>query len=177
MLLQTEVTKEGIKEIIPIIGVKSLPEKPITRENILACENAIRKIPWSVEGEELDKLCPLKHTFANGCYIREIFMPKGTLLTSKIHKIDHPYFVLKGDVSVLTEEGVVRIRAPYSGITKAGTKRVLYIHEDCIWITVHITFETDLKKIEEQIIAKTYDDLPNSIVEGVGEILKLEEKK
>ena len=29
---------------------------------------------------------PLKHYFTKGLYCREIFMPKGTLLTSKIHK-------------------------------------------------------------------------------------------
>lgn len=86
-------------------------------------------------------------------------MPKGMLVTSKIHKKTHPYFVLIGDVSVLTDEGVVRIKAPYVGITKAGTKRLLYIHEETVWITVHVTNETDLKKIEDEIIAKTFDDL------------------
>ena len=30
--------------------------------------------------------CPLVHRFTNKMYIREIFMPKGTLVTSKIHK-------------------------------------------------------------------------------------------
>jgi hypothetical protein len=78
------------------------------------------------------------------------------LIVTKIHKITHPYFILKGEVSVLTEEGVVRLKAPYSGITKAGTKRIVYVHEDTIWITVHVTNETDIAKIEEQVIAKDY---------------------
>ena len=35
---------------------------------------------------------------------------------------------------------------------------MLYIHEDTVWTTVHITKERDLKKIEKQIIAKDYND-------------------
>ena len=104
---------------------------------------------------------PLKHTFVDGAYVREITMPKGALLTSKIHKVCHPYFVLKGDVSVLTEKGVQRIKAPYSGITPAGTKRILYIHEETVWTTIHVTKEKDLKKIEEEVIANSFDEIPD----------------
>jgi hypothetical protein len=32
---------------------------------------------------------------------------------------------MKGEMSILTEEGVERIRAPHQGITKAGTKRII----------------------------------------------------
>ena len=113
-----------------------------------------------VEGAKFgDDAAPLRHIFGDGIYIREITMPKGMLVTSKLHKTTHPYFVLKGDVSVETETGTVRIKAPYWGITKAGTKRILYIHEETIWVTVHATQETDLDKIEKEIIADSYSDL------------------
>lgn len=46
---------------------------------------------------------PVVHRFTPGLYVREIFMAAGTLLTSKIHKTEHPYVVSKGRVSVLTE--------------------------------------------------------------------------
>lgn len=126
-----------------------------TRGVILEMEKRIAELPGAMFGD----CFPLKHTFVDGAYVREITMPKGALLTSKIHKIRHPYFVLKGDVSVLTENGVVRIKAPYSGITPAGTKRVLYCHEETVWTTVHITDETDLEKIEKQIIAENYGEM------------------
>jgi len=132
-------------------------DKQTVRKGILSFEQKLAQLPGSVSGEELDKLCPLIHKFVDGAYVREIFMPKGTLLTSKIHKICHPYFVLKGDCSVLTDEGIVRIKAPYSGITQPGTKRILYIHEDTVWITVHVTKHKDLDQIEEEIIAKDFD--------------------
>jgi hypothetical protein len=128
-----------------------------TRSKILGIENVISRLPNARFGDQ--EFCPLKHTFVDGAYVREIFMPKGLLIVSKLHKITHPYFILKGDVSVLTENGAVRIKAPYSGITKAGTKRILYIHEDTIWVTVHVTKETNIDKIEEEIIAKSYKDM------------------
>jgi hypothetical protein len=110
-----------------------------------------------------DDCAPLVHTFTEESYCRQIFMKAGMVFTSKIHKTNHPYFVMTGDVSILTEEGVVRIKAPYFGVTKAGTKRILYIHEDTIWITVHATKEKDLQKIEDEIIAKTFDELPEHV--------------
>lgn len=96
---------------------------------------------------------PVTHRFTPGMYIREIFMPKGTLLTSKIHKTEHPYVISMGVVSVYTEtEGVKVLSSPHTGITKPGTRRLLFIHEDTIWTTFHPTQETDLVKIEEDII-------------------------
>jgi hypothetical protein len=148
--------------------INVLPSKDV-RGKILDIEAKIASMPSSTLGDRLD--CPLKHIFVDGAYVREIFMPKGLLIISKIHKITHPYFVLKGECSVLTEEGIVRIKAPFSGVTKSGTKRILYIHEDCTWTTVHVTKETDIEKIEEEIIAKTFNDLPDKVIDTEAEIM------
>lgn len=104
--------------------------------------------------------CPVVHRFTKGLYIREIFMPKGTLLTSKIHKTEHPFIVSKGKVSVWLDEGEeVLIEAPYCGITLPNTRRVLYIHEDCIWTTIHATDKTTPEEVEEEIIQKHDNEL------------------
>lgn len=96
---------------------------------------------------------PLIHRFTPGLYIREIFMPAGTLLTSKIHRQEHPYVVLSGRVSVwIPGVGVQTFTGGHVGITKPGTRRVLYIHEDTRWITFHPSGETDLEKIEAELI-------------------------
>jgi len=138
--------------------IKTL-DKATVRSGIMDFEKKFDEWEGSVKGKDLDELCPLTHKFVDGAYIREIFMPKGTLLTSKIHKICHPYFVMKGDCSVLTDEGVVRIKAPYNGITQPNTKRILYMHEDTIWITVHVTKHKDLEQIEDEVIAKSFDEV------------------
>ncbi len=143
------------------IITEQLPEsnRKDIREKILFVEAKMRETP----GCMVDDCFPLKHTFADGMYIREITVPKGNLIITKIHKLTHPYFLLKGDCSVLTEEGVKRIKAPYSGITPAGTKRIVYVHEDTVWITVHATRKTDLKEIEDEVIAKTYDEMEDKV--------------
>lgn len=118
------------------------------------------KVDGAVSGKELDKMCPLRHEYADGCYIRTIFMPAGTVITSKIHKVCHPYFVLRGRVIVVTEQGSVEIKAPYRGITPAGTKRAIHVLEDCEWTTVHMNPSNtrDLEVIENNIIAKSFED-------------------
>lgn len=135
------------------------------RDKITKVQEKVSLMKGAVKGDELDKLCPLKHSYGDGCYIREIFMPKGTLIVSKIHKKTHPYFVMTGKASVVTEDGVEIIEAPYQGITMAGTKRALFIHEDMIWTTVHVTKETDLGKIEDEIIAKDFEEYDHSLID------------
>lgn len=125
------------------------------REAMTKIQNKIDEMPGVMHGN----CFPLEHKFGDGLYVREIFMPKGMLIVSKIHKFTHPYFVLKGKCSVLTEEGIIRIQAPFYGMTKAGTKRILYIHEDSVWVTVHATEEKDVEKIEEHIVTTDFKDL------------------
>ncbi len=86
-------------------------------------------------------------------YTREIFMPKGTLLTSKIHKTEHQFVVISGRVAVWSEaDGVTILEAGHVGITKAGTRRALFIHEDCRWMTMHHVGTDNLEQIEAELI-------------------------
>lgn len=109
---------------------------------------------------------PLTHKFTNGIYIRQIAMPAGTVCVGKIHRHEHPNFLLKGRVTVVTEEGGIQeLTAPVSMISPAGTQRAVYVHEDAIWTTIHSNPDnlTDLDELEELIIAKSYNDLPDII--------------
>lgn len=105
---------------------------------------------------------PLIHRFTPGLYIREILMPKDTLLTSVKHLTTHPFFIMKGDVSVWYHDAPVqRYRAPYTGITQAGTRRLLFAHEDTIWTTVHVT---DLQDPDE-IVKSVAETNPNPYID------------
>lgn len=138
------------------------PEAKVYREKILQFREALAQVP-GVKFGDMDE-CPLKHTFADGVYVREIFIPKGMLIVGKIHRHAHPNFILKGEVSIVTESGgVQRLKAPMSLISPAGTKRVVFAHEDTVWITVHVTKETDLDKIEKVVIAETYEEFDASL--------------
>jgi hypothetical protein len=135
------------------------------RDRILSLQEEICRMPEALIGDSPEYLavCPLKHTFVDNGYVREIFLPKGMMFVTKIHKKTHPYFIMYGDVSVLTENGVIRLKGPYSGITQAGTKRVIYTHQDTTWITVHSTMKTDLKDIEDELIAKDFEEMDKEL--------------
>lgn len=101
-------------------------------------------------GEEL-ACFKLTHTFLPGLYVRQIYMPAGSVLTTKIHKMEHPFFVLQGSVSVYSEkDGPQLVSGPYRGITVPGTRRLLVVHEDVVWITVHPNPEniTDVETLD-----------------------------
>lgn len=117
------------------------------RTKIELAEEAMRQFP------QLD--LPVKHHFADGVYARELFIPRDTILTGKIHKYSQLNILSLGEISVLTDEGVKRVRAPFALVSPPGTKRIAYAHEDCVWTTVHGTHEKDLEKIEEHFIAQS----------------------
>lgn len=102
----------------------------------------------------------LKHTFTNGLYSRKIFMPAGSLLTSKIHATEHQFVILEGVATVWDHEnGTQILRAPYTGITKPGTRRLLFINEDSTWITFHPTDKFTPEEVEADIIWRRIPNL------------------
>jgi hypothetical protein len=95
---------------------------------------------------------PLVHRFTPWLYAREITMPAGTMLTSRIHNTEHPFVISKGDISVWTKQtGIVRLKAPYTGITVPGTRRLLYAHEDTVWTTFHVTDKVNPEEIVKAV--------------------------
>jgi len=95
---------------------------------------------------------PVQHHFAPGVYMRQMDAAAGTLVVSKMHRTEHMNILLKGSLTVATEDGIQLMTAPCVLKSMPGTKRIGYFHEDSSWITVHPTEETDLEKIEQQVI-------------------------
>ena len=144
-------------------------EKVMFREKVLYLENEMKKRIAS--GEIEDKLgdCVVTHHFspidpAYGCctYGRQMFIPKGTAIIGKIHRHQHLNFIMQGQVSVSTEFGKQYFTAPCVFVSETGLKRAVLAEEDTIWVTVHLTKhygEEHLDKIEEEVIAPTYNEL------------------
>lgn len=101
---------------------------------------------------------PPRHYFAKGLYAREITIPAGTLLTGKIHTTQHINIISKGEISVLTEHGPRRVKAPCTLVSPPGTKRAGYAHEETVWTTIHANpaDEHDVDILEAMLIAPTY---------------------
>ena len=59
--------------------------------------------------------------------------------------------MLTGKCTVITAEGITEITAPYTFTSKAGVQKVVVVHEDCQWQTLHVTNKTDLEEIEKDV--------------------------
>ena len=95
---------------------------------------------------------PVEHFITNNTYTRQITLPKGMLLTGKVHNFDHTSILSAGEVTVMTDEGITRIKAPATWISKANTKRLIYVHEDTIWSTIHYSTNTEVADLEKEIV-------------------------
>lgn len=122
--------------------------KGLTRADVQRAETLMRE-----RGEHVE--IKVRHFYSDGVYGREITIPAGTILTGKIHKKENMNFLLKGEISVLTESGVQKLCAPATVVSPPGTKRIAYTHTEVIWTTVHGTHERDLEKIEAEFIAQS----------------------
>lgn len=128
------------------------------------------------EGNLVD--CPLKHVFTPGLYTRTILMQEGALVTSMVHRERHQYVVSKGSALVKIGNGEwIRIDAPYVGITEAGTRRVLFILEECVWTTAHKTevlpldeskeaLDVAVESVEDQIFIKRENAMVGGFVKN-----------
>ena len=117
--------------------------------------------------EVLTESPPLKHSFVDGVYVREITLPAHSIIIGRIHRHEHFNFITKGRVRCVTEsKGVEEIVGPCSMVSEAGTKRVLYVYEETIWTTVHRTDATTVEDAEKEVIAESYSamGLPDPVV-------------
>jgi hypothetical protein len=108
---------------------------------------------------------PLEHIFADGLYARQLTIPKNCVLTGAIHKRQHINIIAKGDISVATEHGVKRIKAPYVMISEPGTKRAGFAHEETVWITVHATEAKTEAEAEALLVTNDYAEYERFIEE------------
>lgn len=115
-------------------------------------------------GEGLD--APVNHSYVDGMYVRELFIPKGTFLIGKVHKLACVNIVSKGDISVLTEHGSARIRAGFTGVSFPGIQKVGYAHEDTVFVNVFRVDEMNIEKIEQAIAFDSYEEAGYATPQG-----------
>lgn len=97
---------------------------------------------------------PVTHFFAGGVYVRQIFIPKCTLILGKRHRHETCNMLLQGRMLQFNEaDGSSTIlEAPAMFKSMPGTRKLGYALEDSIFCNIHPTDETNLEKIEEQVI-------------------------
>ena len=106
------------------------------------------------------KVAPIKHTFADGVYIRQMDMIKGSVVVGAIHKHLHAWFLLTGHVTVATEDTTEDYIAPCYVVSTPGVKRVILANEDSIFVNVHKNPSNtkDIDQLEKEIVALNYEE-------------------
>jgi len=94
----------------------------------------------------------VRHHFADGCYARELIIPKGTALVGALHKTNHHFTVSKGCVVVNNGKSRKKLTAPYHGQTYAGEKKLIIALDDSVFTTYHVTNLTGVEEIGKQIL-------------------------
>ena len=138
-----------------------------SRKKILKFENALINIADGVnvegDGKQVvtdSKIATIKHTFADEIYVRQMSMGAGTLVVGAIHKHLHVWFLLTGNIYVVTEDADEEYIAPCYVVASPGTKRVIYAKEDSIFVNVHKnpTNTQDIEQLEKNIVAKNFKE-------------------
>jgi hypothetical protein len=137
---------------------EQLVELSKTNENIIV---GTKEKPIVTDSKKV----PIKHFFMKGVYVREMTMYKGTVVVGAIHKDLHMCFLLKGHLTIASEQGAKDYIAPCYIIAEPGTRRVLYSHEDSVWYNTHRNPENlkEIKDIEDYLVSTSFEDYKNYV--------------
>lgn len=106
------------------------------------------------------------HHFSEGVYARTLFIPEGCCAVGKIHKFQNLNMLIMGALSIwISEEEIITVKSPYIKVSPPGTRRVVFAHEDSIWVTIHHTFLTDPKEIEDFVVTNDIEEYKRFIEE------------
>jgi len=144
--------------------IKSNKKKELAKATFISKVTELENIMLATDSPLIAKgnsdMFPLKHTFADGIYVREMKMERGGLVIGKIHKHEHVWFLLSGEIEVATETGTERYIAPCYVVAPSGTKRVLRAMEDSVFVNIHAnpTNTRDIDELESNYICNSFSE-------------------
>jgi hypothetical protein len=96
---------------------------------------------------------PVRNFINADIYARELTIPAGIVLTGKIHKEAHICVLSQGDLSVMTDDGLKRVQAPYIFNAREGLKKIGLSHTACVFTTFHQAHGlTDIDDLENKLL-------------------------
>jgi quercetin dioxygenase-like cupin family protein len=128
----------------PVVTLKA-PRLTVKLADILSLESAIRSSGRAIT-------LPVMHHFSPNVYARELKIPAGAVLTGHTHRFENLNLLTEGEISVVIDGHITRLRAPATLVSPAGTKRVAYAHTRCTWVTVLGTCLRDVAAIEAEFL-------------------------
>lgn len=133
-----------------------------SREKILQLQNFLvsNADEVNIVTHQDSKPFPLKHTFADGIYVRQMSMNAGSIVVGAIHKHLHVWFLLTGHISVVTEDSSEDYIAPCYVVATPGTKRIIQANEDSIFVNIHKNPSNtqSIEQLEKNIVARDFKE-------------------
>ena len=110
-------------------------------------------------------IVPLKHSFADQIYVRQMEMKKGTLVVGAVHNHKHVWFLLTGHLTIACNDDIQDYESPCYVISEAGSQRAIYANEDSIFVNIHKNPNNveDIEKLEKEIVSLSKKDFNNYI--------------
>lgn len=135
---------------IELMDEQALVAIEAQREKVIRLESEMLKMPQAE--------IPVRHFFSRGVYAREMTCPKDAVITGRIHKYSQINILSKGEVSVITDDGLLRVKAPFTYVSEAGAKRAFVVHEEAVWTTICHTHITDVDQVEDELTVGSFEE-------------------
>ena len=114
---------------------------------------------------------PAQHYHLSGVYCRSLFIPKGCLLTGKIHNHESIGILAQGTLRITNGDSHTIVTAPYITVDKPGIKRLGYAESDCTFITVHRSDKTSMEELEYELVSDTFEEFEHKTQQLIEEVL------
>lgn len=122
-----------------------------------------------------------EHFFAGGMYCRRMVIPAGNVIVSKVHKTEHLFIGISGELEVVGQ-GATYVLTAGSVIPSAiGTKRAVRALTEVVCMTIHKTDLLSTEGLEEALMEaddRNLYDVNNQpkpgVLVGIPEAQKLE---
>jgi hypothetical protein len=113
---------------------------------------AIDALQQAMVGMEQAEL-PTLHHFAGGMYCREMHVPADTMIVGKVHKSEHFFMLLAGEMTLICDGFRQRVAAPFISVSQPGMKRAGYAHSECVCANVHCVGDVrDMEAVEALLV-------------------------
>ena len=94
----------------------------------------------------------MEHAIHGGLSHRKLFRPAGTLIVGRVHKVDHLFICISGEIIAWSETGMRTLKAGDIIESKAGTKRVTLAKTDAVAMTVHRVEARAMDEVEAELL-------------------------
>jgi hypothetical protein len=135
----------------------ALVDQTPTHAQLVGFRAAMRAAPGRVDVD-----ARTSHTFGPGFYARTLVLEPGDIIAGKEHATEHLFILTEGEIAIaIAGAAPVRVSAPFQTVAKPGIKVGVALTR-CVCTNIHITHETDLAKLEAQLIVPEALEAPTA---------------